>query len=531
MEIFQQHILINVSTTQTRVAVLESTVLESAAQKNAVLDNATLQEIYIERYTEPSCVSRIYKGKVIRVLPGMQAAFVDIGLARAAFIHAADIQLNEGRSMNHPSSLLAPSPDQSPDQSIAGAAQSICVKDITQLVREGQTLIVQVMKAPLGNKGARLTTRLSLASRYLVLLPYSSHLGISQKISSGPERERLQAALLPLLCNDAEEIACGAIVRTVAEGVDASVLIDDLQLLKQLWKSIQHKITTNQVVTCLYEELPLHLRVLRDVLRPSVNKITIDDALAYQQACEFVAQFMPSKAVNFELFTDDHPLFDAYAIEAELDKALQRQVPLPSGGYLVFDQTESMTTIDVNTGAFVGATHLEDTFFKTNLEACEAIARQLRLRNLGGIIVIDFIDMQHAENGQQLLQHFQQSLKRDPVKTYVSGLSALGLVEMTRKRTGESLQRSLCELCKVCGGRGFVKSPQSIAEEICRDIARSVPRHPVKRFQVLATPAVVARLQNEESAYVMELVDRLHVTIELRAEAFYSQEQFDVVAL
>ena len=525
MQISQQHILINISSSQTRVAVLESAVLESA-----VPDNAVLQEIHIERQAARGCVSRIYKGKVLRVLPGMQAAFVDIGLARAAFIHAVDIQempveappVKVPQDVQHADAQSQPTDTSKPDG----------IKDITQLVREGQTLIVQVIKEPLGSKGARLTTRLSLASRYLVLLPYATHLGISQKISDPMERERLQNTLLPLISRDQTAgVSCGVIVRTVAEGVDASLLTDDLLLLQQRWHSIQNTIAKAPVASCLYEDLPLHLRVLRDVYRPSVQKISIDDASAYAQACEFVAQLMPGKAVNLELYQHERPLFDAYAIEEEIDKALQRQVPLPSGGYLVFDQTEAMTTIDVNTGAFVGGRDLEDTFLKTNLEACDAIARQLRLRNLGGIIVIDFIDMQQPEHGQQLLQHFAEQLSRDPVKTYVSGLSALGLVEMTRKRTRESLQRSLCEPCAHCDGRGFVKSTQSIAEAIYRDIVTALPRYPTKRFQVLAAPDVVACLQNEAAAYLTDLTRRLQASVQLQVETLYHQEQFDVVPL
>ncbi len=489
MEILQAHILINVTDTETRVAVVEHDLL---------------QEIHIERTAYRGCVGCIFKGKVTRVLQGMQAAFVDIGLERAALIHAADILDAE---------------------SVASSE-----KNITQLVREGQTLIVQVMKDQLGNKGARLTTRLSLVSPYLVLLPYTTHLGISQKIDDPAERDRLQSTLLPLISSDGCQ-PCGLIVRTMAEGIDDSVLMDDFRLLKNLWQSVQTKFSDAPIKSCVYEDLPLYLRAIRDLWRPSVVKITLDNQYAYTQALAFVAQLMQGKAVNLELYMEDCPLFDVHLIEDEIHKSLQRQVPLPSGGYLVLDQTEAMTTIDVNTGAYVGAYDLQDTFFKTNIEASEAIARQLRLRNLGGIIVIDFIDLKDAAQGYELLAHFKKMLSRDRVKTNVSTLSALGLVEMTRKRTRESLQHTLCESCAACQGRGFMKTAQSVAYDIVREILRGVSTYKADAYRVIASPAVVDRLLNEDAVHIANLAARLQKKIHFQVETSSGQEQFDVVPM
>jgi ribonuclease G len=488
MDIFQEDILINHAPTETRVAVVE---------------NGVLQEIHIERAASRGRVSSIFKGKVIRVLPGMQAAFVDIGLERAAFIHAADI-LDE--------------------QEITATE----VKDITQLVREGQTLIVQVVKDQLGSKGARLTTRLSLASRYLVLLPYSSHLGISQKISDVFERERLQNLLQPLIST---QPPLGLIVRTVADGIDESVLVHDFNLLLKLWQSVQANISSTPIGTRIHQDLPLYLRALRDLLRPSVEKIRVDDAQIDREIRAFMAHYMADTPVNVELYTADRPLFDAYHIEDEIQKALQRQVPLKSGGYLVLDQTEAMTTIDVNTGGFVGVNNLQETIFKTNLEASHAIARQLRLRNLGGIIIVDFIDMQDAEQGRQLLRHFEKMLSRDSVKTQISPLSALGLVEMTRKRTRESLERTLCEPCALCQGRGFIKTAESICADIYREIVRDVPIYAASTYRVIAAPAVIDRLLDEEATHITTLAERLQKKIHFQVETLYSQEQFDVVPM
>lgn len=485
-----EEILINVSPVETRVALVE---------------NGVVQEFYIERSHGESYVGNIYKGKVVRVLPGMQAAFVEIGLERTGFIHAAD---------------MMPEPPE-------GEVRRTEVPDIRTLVREGQTLLVQVAKDPISTKGARLTTHLTLSSRYLVYMPNSSHIGVSTRIEDEPERERLRQAVEVAVAE--QGIVGGFIVRTVAEGADAEAINADIPFLRQLWDDLSAKLPSLAVPAELHRDMPLYLRALRDMTRAPIDRVRVDSRLTWQQMQEFAAQYAPQLVELIELYSGDRPLLELYGVEEEIHRALEPRVPLKSNGYLIIEQTEAMTTVDVNTGAFVGHRNLEETIFKTNLEAASAIARQLRLRNLGGIIILDFIDMKDQEHQRQVLRTLEKALEKDHAKTRITGVSELGLVEMARKRTRESLGQMLCEPCPVCQGRGQVKSAETVCYEIFREIFRMARTYDNEKFLVLASQLVVDRLLDEEAAYVADLEAFIKRTIEFRVEALFQQEQYDIV--
>jgi ribonuclease G len=488
-----QELLINVTPQETRVAVLE---------------NGVVQEILVERTRKRGIVGNLYKGRISRVLPGMQAAFVDIGIDRAAFLHASDILVAPGsETFEHE--------ERRPDASI------------TQLVHEGQELLVQVIKDPLGTKGARLTTNLTVASRYLVHLPGSSNLGVSVKIEDETERTRLKE----LLQQQLGEQQGGYIVRTAAEGVGADELRADMAFLQRLWASLAVKAKQTLVCSVVYEDLPLALRVLRDYVSVDFEKIRIDSRETYQRIQGFVNDFLPHMAERVQHYPGERPIFDLYGVEDEIQRALEKKVPLKSGGYLIIDQTEAMTTVDVNTGAYVGNRNLDETIFKTNLEAAHAIARQLRLRNLGGIIILDFIDMENDEHKRQVLRALEKSLEKDHAKVFVSGVTELGLVQMTRKRTRESLEHILCQPCSVCGGRGTLKTAETVCYEIFREILRAARQFDCSKLLVLASQDVIDRLLDEESTSVAELESFIGKPIKLQIEALYNPEQYDVVLL
>ncbi len=491
-----EEILINVTPRETRVAVVE---------------NGMLQEVHLERAAKRGYVGNIYKGRVLRVMPGMQAAFVDVGLQRAAFLHASDIirTLPVGAVEGEETPPPAATPP------------------IHELVREGQDVIVQVVKDPIGSKGARLTTQLSIPSRYLVLLPYTRVLGVSVRIEDEAERARLKGLLQAAM----GENPLGYIVRTNAEGQAAEALIEDVAYLGKAWDAIQEAMLTARVGGCVYEDLSLPLRAMRDLMRADVEKVRVDSRETWERLSQFVARFMPDLAERLEHYPGERPIFDLFGVEDEIQKALQKDVPLKSGGHLVIDQTEAMTTVDVNTGAFLGHRNLEETVYRTNLEAAQAVARQLRLRNLGGIIIIDFIDMTEPEHRRQVLRQLEKALARDHAKTTVYEFSPLGLVEMTRKRTTESLERQLCEPCSQCGGRGTMKTADTVCYEIFREITRAVRQFEAEKLLVLASPKVVAKILDEESAAVAELEEFIGKSIRLQADDQYAQEQYDVVLL
>ena len=504
-----EELLVNVTPRETRVAVVE---------------NGMLQELHIERGSQRGVVGNIYKGKVQRVMPGMQAAFVDIGLDRAAFLHANDIfrsaQLEAGDG-----------------EDVAGASPPPPQVPIAELLRDGAEIVVQVVKDPIGSKGARLTTQISIPSRYMVLLPRSRVVGISARIEDEAERARLKA----IMAEHAPSAGGGApgngyIVRTNAEGQPAEALAEDIAYLGRVWELVERSAATARVGSCVYEDLSLPLRAVRDLIRRDVEKVKVDSRETCERLREFAAQYMsswsrPELAEKIEHYAGARPIFDLYGVEDEIQRALEKEVPLKSGGYLVIDQTEAMTTVDVNTGSFLGQRNLEETVYRTNLEAAQAVARQLRLRNLGGIIIIDFIDMQDAEHRRQVLRTLEKSLARDHAKTTVYDFSPLGLVEMTRKRTVESLQRQLSEPCHECGGRGMVKTAETVTYEVFREIVRAVRQFDAARLLVIASPKVVARITEEESSAVAELEEFLGKSIRFQADAQYLQEQFDVVLL
>jgi len=475
-----EEILINVTPRETRVGVVE---------------NGMLQEVHVERASRRGYVGNIYKGRVQRVMPGMQAVFVEIGLERAAFLHASDI--------------VRPLPPEGTESNGNGNGH---VPSISELVHEGQEIVVQVVKDPISTKGARLSAHLSIPSRYLVLLPYARTLGISARIEDEAERQRLRDVLTPLI----GDTPLGYIVRTNAEGQSAESLAFDVTYLSKVWRVVQENIAKARVGERVYEELSLPLRSLRDMLNEDIEKVRVDSRATFEKVVKFVHKFMPSLDDRIEHYDGERPIFDLYGVEDEMQRALKKEVPLKSGGYLIVDQTEAMTTIDVN---------------RTNLEAAQAAARQLRLRNLGGIIIIDFIDMGDEEHKRQVLRMLGKGLARDHAKTTVYPMSALGLVEMTRKRTTESLARQLCEPCPACNGRGVLKTAETVTYEIFREITRAVRQFNAQKLLVMANPAVVNRILEEESSAVAELEEFISKSIRFQAEEHYSQEQFDVVLL
>jgi ribonuclease G len=473
----------------------------------AVVEDGMLQELFLERPSRRGLISNIYKGRVSRVLPGMQAAFIDIGLERTAFLHASDIY-----DRRHVEAGLEPPR----------------TENIRTLVAEGDEILVQVVKDPLGTKGARLTTYITLPSRFLVFMPLGGGIGVSARIESEGERERLRAAVQAgVLPND----SAGFIVRTAAEVATAEALHSDMLYLRRLWEFIRQKGLRTTPGHLVHADLALHLRILRDLLRPDVDRVLIDQPGAHQEMTEFATTFMPDARPKLELYTEARPLFELHHVEEEIQKALERKVPLKSGGYAIIDQTEAMTTIDINTGAFVGHRNLEETIFRTNLEAAVAIARQLRLRNLGGIIIIDFIDMEESEHRRQVIQALERALAGDHVKTSISSVSPLGLVEMTRKRTRESLEHVLCQPCPTCEGRGFVKTAETVCYEVFREIQRQARQFECQQLMVLAHQDVIERLLDEESAALGELELSTGKPIRLQTEALYTVDQYDVVLM
>jgi len=514
-----EEILINVTPQETRVAVVE---------------NGVLQEIYIERTMKRGLVGKIFKGRVSRILPGMQAAFVDVGMERTGFLHLADLVEPYDENVQVPQSKTAQD------------------TSIETLLSEGQDILVQVIKDPIGSKGARLTTRISIPSRYLVFLPDYSFIGISQRIENEDERLRLRQAIIGYLNPAIDQIAVGDnsnvhlhtavddsvllkkggfIVRTAAEGIDAEEIHKDIGFLYKLWDSIQSRVQNATAPSIVYNDIPLALRIMRDLVNSDVEKIRIDSNETYQRLREFAGKYMPELQGRIEHYPGERPILDLYSVEDEIQKALNRKVQLKSGGHLIIDQTEAMTTIDVNTGGFVGTRNLEETIYKTNLEAAQTIARQLRLRNLGGIIIIDFIDMQEPEHARQVLRALEKHIERDHSKISLSELTSLGLVQLTRKRTKESLEHILCESCPTCSGRGTIKSRETVCYEIFREILREVRQFDANKLLVVASQPVVEMCLDDESTSVAELEEFIKRPISFQIEPIYTQEQYDIVLL
>ncbi len=483
-------ILINVTPQETRVAMLGEGVV---------------QELHIERASARGLVGNIYLGRVARVLPGMQSAFVEIGLERAAFLHVADIW--EHRQNGHGGSDIRP---------------------IEKILHEGQSLLVQVIKDPIGTKGARLSTQVSLAGRLLVYLPQDSHIGISQRIEDEAERESLREKLQLLL---PDGLIGGFIIRTMAETATGREMENDIGYLTKLWGDLNSRAGVVPAPALLYQDLNLAQRVLRDMATEETLRVVVDSRETFVRMREWAAEYTPALTERIQHHSGERPLFDLYSVEDEIEKALARRVDLKSGGYLIVDQTEAMTTIDVNTGGFVGGRSFDDTIFKTNLEAAQVIARQLRLRNLGGIIIIDFIDMENLDHRSAVLAELNRALAPDRTRLSVNGFTQLGLVEMTRKRTRESLAHVLCEPCPMCRGRGELKTAQTICYEILREIVRESKQFNAREFRILAAQPVIDLFLDEESQSLAQLGDFIGKPISLQVESIYTQEQYDIVLI
>ena len=482
-----EEILINVTPQETRVAVMQLGVV---------------QDMYIERSGSRGIVSNVYFGKVMRVLPGMQSAFIDIGLERSAFLHVADIWEN--------------------------SSNGDTAKPIEKVLFEGQSLLVQVIKEPIGSKGARLSTQLSIAGRLLVYLPQETHIGVSQRIENAEQREALRAKLQAVL---PPEHRGGYIIRTVAEAATDPDFLADIAYLDKLWANLQAAAKTASAPQLLYQELDISLRVLRDFVNQDTARVLIDSRSTHQKMLEFAQAYNPIATDRLEHYPGVRPLFDLYNVEEEIERALSKRVDLKSGGYLIIDQTEAMTTVDVNTGGFVGLRNFDDTIFKTNLEATQVIARQLRLRNLGGIIICDFIDMDTQEHRDTVLEEFRKALARDHTRINVNGFSSLGLLEMTRKRTRESLAHVLCEPCPTCQGRGEVKTAQTVCYEILREILREARQFNAREYRILASQQVIDLFLEEESQALAQLSDFIAKPISMQVETLYGQEQYDVILM
>jgi ribonuclease G len=480
-------ILINVTPQETRVAMLEQGVV---------------QELHVERASARGLVGNIYLGRVARVLPGMQSAFIEIGLERAAFLHIADIWEHRQNGLTS--------------------------KPIERILHEGQSLLVQVIKDPIGTKGARLSTQVSLAGRLLVYLPRDSHIGISQRIEDEAERESLRIKLQQLL---PEGLGGGFIIRTMAETASEREMQNDIEYLTRMWHDLVVKSDTLPAPSLVYQDLNLAQRVLRDMATEETARILVDSRETFQKMQEFAQQYTQNIVGRINHYTGERPLFDLHGVEDEIEKALARRVDLKSGGYLIIDQTEAMTTIDVNTGGFVGGRSFDDTIFKTNLEAALVIARQLRLRNLGGIIIIDFIDMENLDHRASVLAELDKALDKDRTRLTVNGFTQLGLVEMTRKRTRESLAHVLCEPCATCGGRGEIKTAQTVCYEILREIVREAKQFNAREYRILAAQSVIDLFLDEESQSLAQLGDFIGRPISLQVETLYTQEQYDVILI
>jgi len=496
-----EEILINITPQETRVAIMLQGVV---------------QELHIERSASRGLVGNVYLGKVARVLPGMQSAFIDIGLERAAFLHVADIW--EVRQSHHNGS----------GGTGGDGKQAKPAKPIEHILHEGQPVLVQVIKDPIGTKGARLSTQISIAGRMLVYLPQDNHIGISQRIENESEREALRDKLMHLI---PEGETGGFIIRTMAEAASDADLANDVTYLRKLWTDIQANAQKYPAPAALYQDLSLAQRALRDLVRDETVSIQIDSREHFAKLTAFARDYTPNVVSRVSHYTGERPLFDLNGVEDEIERGLARRVDLKSGGYLIIDQTEAMTTIDVNTGGFVGGRNFDDTIFKTNLEAAQAIARQLRLRNLGGIIIADFIDMDNAEHQEAVLSELNKAVARDRTKLSVSAFTALGLVEMTRKRTRESLAHILCEGCPTCHGRGEIKTARTICYEILREITREAKQFNPKEFRILASQSVIDMFLEEESQSLAMLSDFIGKPVSLAVETAHTQEQYDIILM
>jgi ribonuclease G len=500
----ESEILINITRDEIRVGLLEA---------------GQLVEFYVERKRDASLVGNIFKGKIVKILPGMQSAFVDIGLDKAAFLYVTDI--HEGLEEFAP--FLEDEEKENSIEIVSKRGKPDLA--IEELVQEGQEILVQVSKDPIGSKGARVTSYITMPGRYLVLMPNVEHIGISRRISDEAERTRLRTII-----DDIKLKGYGFIIRTASEGSTEEEIKKDLDLLLLLWETIQKKRDKVSAPSLLYSDLDLIFRSVRDLMIQDVKRLVIDSSEEYERIKEFVRTYFEKFLGKIELYEGTEPICDAYGIELDISRALGRKVWLKSGGYIVIDQTEAMTVIDVNTGKFVGKEELEDTILKTNLEAVKEIAYQIRLRNLGGIIIVDFIDMEKYENRDRVFNSFVEAMKKDKAKNTISHISELGLIQMTRKRVRESLGRTLCESCTYCEGKAFVKSPRTLCYEIFRKVLR-LAKHGSDRIIVTTHPSVAELLTDEERAGVEDIENAYNVKITIRESRNLHQENYEVTVL
>ena len=501
-------LVINAASHETRIALIE---------------NGTIAELYIERSREKGIVGNIYKGRVVRVLPGMQAAFVDIGLEKAAFLYVADVfdALEEYETLLYAGSKK----EEEPAEEHGGNEHSEFrpLHPIEDLLQEGQELLVQISKEPLGTKGARITAHISLPGRHLVFMPTVDHIGISRRIEGEEERERLREIIERL-----KKPGSGYIVRTVSERKSEEDFLADMQYLNTLWEEISKRQAKAAVPSLLHSDLDVVQKVIRDILTEQVDKIVVDSRVDYDRIVHFISTFASKMKYSIELYDEEEPIFDHYGLEVEISRALGRKVWLKSGGYIIIEQTEALSAVDVNTGSFVGKHNLEDTILKTNLEAVKEIAYQLRLRNIGGIIIIDFIDMEKEVNREKVYGALEEALKADKSKTNILKISELGLVEMTRKRVRENISRMMCEPCSYCEGRGYIKSKTTICHEIFRELRREMLDVRGTKATVIVHPQVADLLYDEERRGIEELEKKFKKRITVRAKPGFHQEQFEI---
>ena len=482
----------------------------------ALLENGILAEVHIERASEEAAAGNIYKGRVLRVLPGMQAAFVDIGLEKAAFLHASDVVTGEPTAVDE----AADDPGYDNERPMRGNAP------IETRLRRGDEVVVQIAKEPMGTKGARITMHVSLPGKYLVYMPFGDLVGVSKRIGDDRERRRLREII-----SSAQPGAGGIIARTACQNLPKSDIVDDIRGLEQTWRAVQEKAQKANAPALLHADLDLVLRSVRDMLSADVDQIVVDSDADFDRTRDYVAAFIPALAERVERYRETEPIFDRYGVEEQISRAIEPKVWLRSGGYLVIDQGEALTMIDVNTGRYVGKKSQEETVLKTNLEAVEEIVCQLRLRNIGGIIILDLIDMDDAGHRKLVSDTLETALARDKARTSILRISELGLIQMTRKRTRENLERLLSAPCPYCDGRGRVKSVPTIASEILRAIQREVARTPSSRARVTvrANRDVISYLFNDEEDSIRTLQDRLGRGVVLKVAENYHQEQYDVM--
>ncbi len=492
----------------------------------AIMDNGSVSEIYIERVKNKGVAGNIYRGKVVKVLPGMQSAFVDIGLNKAAFLHVADVYISDSEHFSIMEDRVANEIDDSMDTDENGEIKEKVFVPIEDLLQENQEIVVQVAKEPIGQKGARITTHLTIPGRYLVLMPTYDHVGVSRKIESEEERNRLKEILTSLKPENV-----GLIARTVSEGSDKEELAKDLDYLMRIWSKTQKSSKQGRVPDLIYEDLDLIYRILRDMTNDDVKTIIIDNKSTYMKMKSFIREYLPDLNVSLQLYENDMPIFDYYNIEIEINRLLDRRVWLKSGGYIVIDQAEALTVIDVNTGRYVGKRNFDETVLKTNLEAAREIATQLRLRNLGGIIIVDFIDMEKDDHKEKVLKTLENELKNDRAKATVVNISPLGLFEITRKRVQDSLTKTLSEPCPYCEGRGLVKSKVTTCYDILREVRRIAPYFNNKRIFVEAHSDVVDNILNDEKESIDEIELTYNISIEIKPNDRCHLEHYEVIPM